>query len=174
MSSFDCAHLIPFPHTLIRFSVVGVIHRSYAGKPPPTASLIMDYLERAVLNEGKAVQGTAQGRQNRLLEALEMVYCGTGAGTGTGWDSSSNGPRTTAPDSTLYWVNRRAIHAIHARTRVSRATVLKPLSASATSVCVIPQKGEYFVPGHLRTIWRRLQVGGNITLNTYLITHTSK
>ena len=148
----------------------------------------MDYLERAVLNEGKAVQGTAQGRQNRVLEALEMVYCGagagagtgtgagtgSGAGAGTGWDLTTNGPHTTASDSTSYWVNRRAIHAIHARTRVSRATVLKPLSASATSVCVIPQKGEYFVPGHLRTIWRRLQVGGNITLNTYLITHTSK
>ena len=35
---------------------------------------------------------------------------------------------------------------------------LKPLSASATGVVVIPQKGEYFVPAHLRTVWRRLQV----------------
>ena len=28
----------------------------------------------------------------------------------------------------------------------------RPLSASATSVCVIPHKGEYFVPKHLRYV----------------------
>jgi hypothetical protein len=51
---------------------------------------------------------------------------------------------------------QKALNDMQLKVSVSR-TPCKPLSASATSVCVIPHKGEYFIPKHLRTIWKRMQ-----------------
>ena len=52
--------------------------------------------------------------------------------------------------------------------------IYRPLSASATAVCVIPPQGEYFIPKHLHTVWKRLQTSFYTTMknNTNNYYHT--
>ena len=143
------------------------------GKPPPTPGLIMDYIERHLLNQGRTVTTTTASLSN------------SGSGSGSGGSTIIPGGGATANVASAarkqelaiealtlaYTVSptftptpsqvllaqqyKQALTTMHDKVAVGRS--YKPLSASATSVCVIPQKGEYFVPAHLRTIWRRLQ-----------------